>query len=71
MATRSVAGVELREPCELASVRACVVSYLFEVIMRRHELKSTMMTSNRRLEDWGGRLGTAGTELTHLRWDNL
>jgi hypothetical protein len=29
------------------------VSYLFEVIMRRHELKSTIMTSNRRLEDWG------------------
>lgn len=27
--------------------------YLFEVIMRRHELRSTMMTSNRPLEDWG------------------
>ena len=27
--------------------------YLFEIIMRRHELHSTMMTSNRPLEDWG------------------
>ena len=27
--------------------------YLFEVIMRRHEVRSTMMTSNRPLEDWG------------------
>jgi DNA replication protein DnaC len=31
--------------------------YLFEVVMRRHELKSTMMTSNRPLEDWGKVLG--------------
>lgn len=27
--------------------------YLFEVIMRRHEIRSTMMTTNRPLEDWG------------------
>jgi DNA replication protein DnaC len=27
--------------------------YLFEVIMRRYENKSTIMTSNRPLEDWG------------------
>ena len=27
--------------------------FLFEIIMRRYELKSTMMTSNRPLEDWG------------------
>ena len=27
--------------------------YLFEIIMRRYELKSTVMTSNRPLEDWG------------------
>lgn len=27
--------------------------YLFEVIMRRHELRSTVMTSNRPIEDWG------------------
>jgi DNA replication protein DnaC len=33
--------------------------YLFEVIMRRHEVKSTMMTSNRPLEDWGKLLGDA------------
>ena len=26
--------------------------YLFEIIMRRHELKSTLMTSNRPLENW-------------------
>jgi len=27
--------------------------YLFEVIMRRHENRSTVMTSNRPIEDWG------------------
>jgi DNA replication protein DnaC len=26
---------------------------LLEVIMRRHELRSTVMTSNRPIEDWG------------------
>lgn len=26
--------------------------YLFEIIMRRHEIRSTIMTSNRSLEDW-------------------
>ena len=31
--------------------------YLFEVIMRRHEVRSTIMTSNRPLEDWGKLLG--------------
>jgi DNA replication protein DnaC len=31
--------------------------FLFEVIMRRYELKSTMMTSNRPLEDWGKLIG--------------
>ena len=31
--------------------------YLFEIIMRRHELKSTLMTSNRPLEDWGKLIG--------------
>lgn len=31
--------------------------HLLEVIMRRHELKSTIMTSNRPLEDWGKLLG--------------
>lgn len=27
--------------------------FLFEIILRRHEVKSTLMTSNRPLEDWG------------------
>lgn len=31
--------------------------YLFEIIMRRYEIRSTMMTSNRPLEDWGKLLG--------------
>ena len=31
--------------------------FLFEVIMRRHELRSTIMTSNRPIEDWGKLLG--------------
>ena len=31
--------------------------YLFEIILRRHELRSTMMTSNRPLEDWGKLIG--------------
>jgi DNA replication protein DnaC len=32
---------------------------LFEVVMRRYETRSTMMTSNRPLEDWGKLLGDA------------
>jgi len=31
--------------------------YLFEIIMRRHENRSTMMTTNRPLEDWGKLIG--------------
>jgi DNA replication protein DnaC len=31
--------------------------YLFEIIMRRHENRSTMMTSNRPVEDWGKLVG--------------
>jgi DNA replication protein DnaC len=31
--------------------------YLFEIVMRRYELRSTLMTSNRPLEDWGKLLG--------------
>ena len=31
--------------------------FLFEIIMRRHELRSTMMTSNRPLEEWGKLMG--------------
>jgi DNA replication protein DnaC len=35
--------------------------YLFEIIMRRHQLHSTMMTSNRPLEDWGKLLSDVPT----------
>ncbi len=31
--------------------------FLFEIIMRRYETHSTMMTSNRPLEDWGKLIG--------------
>ena len=34
---------------------------LFEIILRRHEIKSTMMTSNRPLEDWGKLIGDVPT----------
>jgi DNA replication protein DnaC len=32
---------------------------LFEIILRRYETRSTMMTSNRPLEDWGKLIGDA------------
>ena len=35
--------------------------YLFEIIMRRYETRSTMMTSNRPLEDWGKLIGDVPT----------
>ena len=35
--------------------------YLFEIIMRRYEVRSTMMTSNRPLEDWGKLIGDVPT----------
>ncbi len=35
--------------------------YLFEVIMRRYELKSTIMTSNRPIEEWGKLIGDVPT----------
>ncbi len=31
--------------------------YLFEIIMRRYETRSTVMTSNRPIEDWGKLIG--------------
>lgn len=31
--------------------------YLFEIVMRRYEVRSTMMTSNRPIEDWGKLIG--------------
>ena len=30
---------------------------MFEIIMRRYETRSTMVTSNRPLEDWGKLIG--------------
>lgn len=35
--------------------------YLFEIVMRRYETRSTIMTSNRPLEDWGKLLGDVPT----------
>jgi len=35
--------------------------YLFEIIHRRYELRSTMMTSNRPLDDWGKLIGDVPT----------
>jgi DNA replication protein DnaC len=35
--------------------------YVFEIIMRRYETRSTMMTSNRPLEDWGKLMGDVPT----------
>ena len=31
--------------------------YLFEIVMRRYEVRSTLMTSNRPLEEWGKLIG--------------
>jgi len=31
--------------------------WLLEIILRRHEVRSTLMTSNRPLEDWGKLVG--------------
>ena len=42
---------------------------LLEIILRRHETRSTIMTSNRPVEDWGKLLGdvpTAGAILDRL-----
>lgn len=35
--------------------------YLFEIIMRRYEIRSTLMTSNRPIEDWGKLIGDVPT----------
>jgi len=43
--------------------------HLFEIIMRRYELRSTLMTSNRPIEDWGRLIGdvpAAGAILDRL-----
>ena len=31
--------------------------FLFEIIMRRHQTRSTIMTSNRPIEEWGKLIG--------------
>ena len=35
--------------------------HIFEIIMRRYELRSTIMTSNRPLEEWGKLIGDVPT----------
>jgi len=35
--------------------------FLFEIVMRRYETRSTMMTTNRPIEDWGKILGDVAT----------
>ena len=35
--------------------------FLFEIVMRRHETRSTIMTTNRPLDDWGKLLGDVPT----------
>jgi DNA replication protein DnaC len=35
--------------------------YLFEIVMRRYETRSTLMTTNRPVEDWGKLLGDVAT----------
>jgi DNA replication protein DnaC len=35
--------------------------YVFEIVMRRYELRSTIMTSNRPLEEWGKLIGDVPT----------
>ena len=48
---------QLRAPLTQPGVNVQAGEYLFEVIMRRYETRSTMMTSNRPLEDWGKLVG--------------
>src|SRR5215467_8767895 len=40
--------------------------YLFEIVMRRYETRSTVMTSNRPLEDWGKLLGDVPSAIAIL-----
>ncbi|TWT70557.1 ATP-binding protein [Crateriforma conspicua] len=42
--------------------------YLFEIIMRRHEVRSVMMTTNRPLEDWGKLIGDVPGASAILDW---
>ena len=45
--------------------------HLFEIIMRRHELLSTLMTSNRPLEEWGKLIGDVPAATAILDHANL
>jgi DNA replication protein DnaC len=45
----------------LKKLPALAGEYIFEIIMRRYELRSTIMTSNRPLEDWGKLIGDVPT----------
>ena len=44
---------------ELAHSRLTAAEELLEIIMRRYERASTLLTSNRPVEDWGKLLGDA------------
>jgi DNA replication protein DnaC len=53
----------------IETIPARAGEHLFEVIMRRYELRSTLMTSNRPIEDWGHLIGdvpAAGAILDRL-----
>jgi DNA replication protein DnaC len=45
----------------LKTLPKTAAEHLFEIIMRRHQVKSTIMTSNRPLEEWGKLLGDIPT----------
>jgi len=52
-------SIKKKQVYDLATCRFIRESreYLFEIIMRRYETRSTIMTSNRPLEDWGKLIG--------------
>ncbi len=56
-ATRSPDLADHRRHGHEAVAAATLGEVLFEIIMRRYETRSTMMTSNRPLEDWGKLIG--------------
>ena len=45
--------------------------YLFEIIMRRYETRSTIMTSNRPLQDWGKLIGDVPSATAILQHPGL
>ena len=52
-----VTGLPRPAPTLLKQLPKRSGEYFFEVILRRYETRSTMMTSNRPLEDWGKLIG--------------